>query len=187
MIGEQDDIPCEECLAHPRNWAQGRAAVVYAGGGQRIVLALKHGDRLDLAKPIGRWMAKAADDLPPADIIAPVPLHWTRLIKRRFNQAALLAQQVSRHSNTPMIPDLLTRSKRTKAQKDMDRTERIANMSAAIDITHRFKERIKGQEVLLVDDVMTTGATLSACAQACLGAGAKNVNVLVFARVAPIQ
>jgi ComF family protein len=118
------------------------------------------------------------------DIIAPVPVHWSRLLRRRYNQAAELSKHIARIRLVDHIPDLLTRSKRTSMQVDMSREERIANQRSALTLTPRFSEAIKGKRVLLIDDVMTTGATMSACAEACLKAGSADVNALVFARVA---
>jgi ComF family protein len=185
MLGEPDGVPCDGCLYHPQAWSQGRAVAVYAGGARRIILGLKHGDRLDMGPTLARWMATAGHDvLNDADIIAPVPLHWTRLLKRRYNQAVELSRHLAQGRDMEHIPDLLTRTKRTSMQKDMSRDERFENQRDALKITNRFAQDIIGKRILLIDDVMTTGATLSACAEACISAGAANVNVLVFARVA---
>jgi ComF family protein len=134
---------------------------------------------------LARWMANAGDDvLSNADIIAPVPLHWSRLLKRRYNQAAELSRHLERGREAEYIPDLMTRTKRTSMQKNMTRDERFDNQREALKVTDRFVDSIQGARILIVDDVMTTGATLSACSEACISAGAANVNVLVFARVA---
>jgi ComF family protein len=185
MLGDDDGVPCDDCMQHPRIWARGRAAAVYAGGARRVTLALKHGDRLDMGPTLARWMVKAGRDIiEGTDVIAPVPLHWSRLLKRRYNQAAELSKRVAQQCDVDHVPDLLTRHRRTIMQEDMTRDERYNNLNDAIKVTGRFTDLVLGKRILLVDDVMTTGATLSACAQACVSAGATNVNVLVFARVA---
>jgi len=106
------------------------------------------------------------------------------LAKRRYNQAAELSKRIAQHTDIQHIPDLLTRFKRTSMQVNMNRDDRFENQRAALRVTARFEEIIQKKRVLLIDDVMTTGATLSACAEACMSAGADHVNVLVFARVA---
>jgi ComF family protein len=185
LLGDPDDVPCDDCLRQPQAWSHGRAVAVYSGGARRIALALKHGDRLDMGPTIGRWMVVAGHDiLQHVDIIAPVPLHWTRLLKRRYNQAVELSRHIAVASDNHHVPDLLTRFKPTSMQQDMTRAERFENQREALKVTDRFVNLVQGKRILLVDDVMTTGATLSACAEACISAGAANVNVLVFARVA---
>jgi ComF family protein len=177
---EEGDV-CDSCLHAPPAFGQGRAAMVYEGAGRRMILSLKHGDRIDLAKPMGRWMLRAAGPLArEADLIAPVPLHWTRLLKRRFNQSAELSREVAELAGAPSAPDLLRRTRQTETQDRKNRAERHDNMDGAFAVRDQWRTRIDGARVLLVDDVMTTGATLSACAEACRAAGA----ALVFARVA---
>jgi predicted amidophosphoribosyltransferase len=176
---------CEGCARHPPGWDRGRAAIVYSGAGRRAVLGLKHGDRLDMVGPLAGWMAVAGRDLlAEADLIAPVPLHWLRLIQRRYNQSGELARRLGRLSSRPVVVDLLVRTRRTIPQEGMDRTARQANQSGAFAVPLRHHARIEDRAVLLIDDVMTSGATLSACAEACRAAGAARVDVLVLARVA---
>jgi ComF family protein len=158
---------------------------VYSGPARRIILSLKHGDRLDVAAPLGRWMAGAAEDLiADIDVVAPVPLHWSRLLRRKYNQAALLAQAISTQTKVPCIPDLLLRNRRTTMQKGMRKQERLANQRQAVIAHPKQALHLRNKRVLLVDDVLTTGATLSACAEACYSGGADDVNAVVFARVA---
>lgn len=173
---------CESCLRHPPGWDRGASALVYGGAGRRLVLALKHGDRLDTVGPLAGWMAAAGRNLlPQADLIAPVPLHWRRLVRRRYNQSAELARRIGRIAEKPVLPDLLVRRRATPPQGG-DRAARAANQADAIAMSPR--RRVEGQRVLLVDDVLTTGATLSGCAEALRAAGAAGVDVLVLARVA---
>ncbi len=187
LPGEGDGQPvhCDDCLRIARPWSQGRAALRYGGNGRKLVLALKHADRLDLAAPAARWMARAAGPLiEPGLLVAPVPLHWLRLLKRRYNQAALLSAALARHERLDHCPDLLLRPRRTPTQEGRDRDGRFANVSGAIRVNPRRAARLAERPVLLVDDVMTSGATLAAAAEACLAAGAARVAVLVLARVA---
>lgn len=184
LPGEGEELSCDSCITFPPAWNHGAAAVLYAGGGRRMVLALKHGDRLDLAPALARWMLGPAKPLlKRADIIAPVPLHRWRLLRRKFNQSAELARHLSRLSGQYCLPDLLTRYLKTPSQDGLNRTQRMENQRGAFRITARHCNLVKGKSVLLVDDVMTTGATVSACAEALYGAGASNVDVIVLARV----
>jgi ComF family protein len=180
-------LVCDGCRHAPPAWGEGRAAALYDGPIRRAVLALKHGDRLDIATAAAPWLLRAGRPLVArADLIAPVPLHWTRLAWRRFNQSAELARALCRLAARPeaLAPDLLRRIRRTPSQEGRSRAARHANMAGAVAVSRRWATRIEGRRVLLVDDVMTTGATLSACAEALRAAGAAGVDVLVLARVA---
>ena len=186
LVGEAgaEDV-CESCQRHPPAWDRGAAAVIYAGAGRRVVLALKHGDRLDTVRPLAAWMAAAGRELlAEADMIAPVPLHWRRLLKRRYNQSAELARRLGRISGRPVVPDLLRRGRATLPQEGMTRAERAVNQAGAFSVNPRRAAAPSGRVVLLIDDVLTTGATLSACADALRAAGAARVDVLALARVA---
>ena len=184
VIGATDEggATCDDCLAIPRPWVSGRAAMLYQGRGRRIVLALKHGDRGDIAAPAAQWMVQAAGErIGPDTLLVPVPAHWMRLMARRYNQAALLAQEIARLTGAAYCPDLLTRRRRTKVQDGMTISQRFENLGAAIGPTRRAGA-MAGKPVLLIDDVMTSGATLAAATVASLAAGAASVSVLVLAR-----
>lgn len=176
---------CDDCLRIARPWTRGRAALVYRDNARRIVLALKHGDRHDLVPLAATFMAGIISrDLPPDAIFVPVPLHWTRMIKRRFNQAALLAQAVARRTGHDWCPDALLRRKQTRSLDGLSADARFATLQSAI-IPHRSRvQKLAGRTVVLVDDVMTSGATLAAAAEACVNAQARDVQTLVLARAA---
>ena len=187
LPGEETGKPvhCDDCLTIARPWTQGRAAMLYKDNGRQIVLSLKHGDRLDLARPAARWLAKVAEPmLLPGTLVAPVPLHWRRLLMRRFNQSALLSKGLARLAGLDHCPDLLLRRHATPSQEGRSRDERFANLAGTLTVHPRHGGRVKDRPVLLVDDVMTSGATLAAAAEACLAAGATRVSVVVLARVA---
>lgn len=182
---ETERVLCDECLADPKPWARGRAALLYAGTGRWLVLAFKHGDRLDLSGTLGDWLSEAGGPiLEPGMVVAPIPLHRLRLIRRRYNQSAILAQEVARHAKLGCLVDLFHRTRRTPSQEGRNRIERLVNMAGAIAVAPRHKAAIRGRHVLIVDDVMTSGATLRVATEAALAAGARKVSVLVLARVA---
>lgn len=186
LVGEAgpEDL-CDGCLRHPPGWDRGRAAILYGGAGRRAILAFKHGDRLDTAPALAGWLAAAGSALATdADLIAPVPLHWRRLMRRRYNQSAELARHLSRRTGTPVVPDLLVRQRMTTPQERMSHADRRENQRGAIAVSPRRAKRLEGKAVLLIDDVLTSGATLGACTDACRAAGAARIDVLVLARVA---
>jgi predicted amidophosphoribosyltransferase len=177
---------CDTCQAHPPLWDRGAAVFAYEGAGRRLVLGLKHGDRLDMLPMLAGWMLRAGRELTPeADLVIPVPMHWTRRLKRRFNQSAELAQSFcdSAGRRDSFAPGLLRRARRTASQDGRDRAGRAENLRGAIGLVPGAAERIAGRRVLLVDDVLTTGATLNAVTGVCRLAGASTVDILVLALV----
>lgn len=180
-----DEVLCDDCLRVARPWSQGRATMMYRDNGRRLILALKHGDRMDLARPAADWMRRAAEPLLRPDmVVVPVPLHWWRLIRRSYNQAALLSARLARAAGLAHCPDALIRRRNTGSQEGRDRDDRFRNLTGAFAVHPRRVDRIRGRSVLLVDDVMTSGATFAAATEACLTAGAKEVRILSLARVA---
>jgi ComF family protein len=184
LPGDEDGaVHCDACMASPRPWSRGRAALSYRGTGRKLVLALKHGDRTDLPAAASRWMLSAGTPLIRPDmLIAPVPLHWRRLFRRRYNQSALLSGALASRAGLDHCPDLLRRARATPTQDGRDREARFENMKDAIALAPARALRIEGRHVLLVDDVMASGATLAACAEACLRGGASGASVLTLAR-----
>lgn len=179
------DVTCDDCLAHARPWVAGRSAIRYRGKGRSMILAFKHSDRTDLARPMARWLLRAAQPILPKDaLILPVPIHWVRMVQRRYNQAALLARELAHLSGHEVLLDGLVRARRTRPHEHMSREERFANMTAAIHPRPGCQKTLRGRRVLIVDDVMTSGATLTAAAEAALTGGAAEVRVATLARVA---
>jgi ComF family protein len=178
------DMLCAGCIREPPAFDRARAALAYDDASRPLVLGLKHGDQTHAAPAYARWLQRAAGPLlAEADVIAPVPLHRWRLWHRRYNQAALLALALGRAGGVPVVPDLLVRRKRTPSQGGLNRTERRRNVRGAFVVRPGHAARVKGARVLLVDDVLTTGATVSECAKALRRAGAAAVDIAVLARV----
>jgi ComF family protein len=174
-----------QAIADPPAYGRARAAARFEDGpARRLVHRLKYSDRIELAKPLGRWMARAGVDiLAEADVLAPVPLHPLRLLTRRFNQAAALAAIVGQEAGKPCDLSLLARVKATKAQVGLSRAQRADNVQGAFRVPAGAESRVRGRRIVLVDDVLTSSATANAAARALLRAGAASVDVLVFARV----
>ncbi len=175
---------CAACLASPYAFQRSRAACVYDEASRGLILKYKHGDQQQFSGLFARWIARAASDLiADADAVAPVPLHRIRLLSRRFNQAAEIARPLARHAGLDYLPDALIRIRATTSQGGKSMRGRRLNVKAAFAVTEAGRRRIKGRRILLIDDVLTTGATGEACARTLLDAGARAVDLAVIARV----
>ena len=173
-----------QAIADPPAYQRARAAVRYDDIARKLVHAFKYGDRLDLGPLLGRWMTRAGRELfDDADALVPVPLHWQRLWARRFNQSAALAEAIARASGIPVAHAALRRVKATEQQVGLSRAERATNVQGAFRVAPADKAAVAGRRLILVDDVLTSGATADACTRALLRAGAAQVDILVFARV----
>lgn len=173
-----------EAIDDPPAFGRARAAVRYDDVAGALVHALKYGDRLDLAPTMGRWMAQAGRELiADADAIVPVPLHWRRLWARRFNQAAALGRVIAQASSLPVVDDALKRQRSTRQQVGLTRADRATNVQGAFEVPEGRRAAVDGRRLLLIDDVLTSGATVDSATRALLRAGAAQVDVLVFARV----
>lgn len=173
-----------EAIASPPAYQRARAAVRYDDVARTLVHALKYQDRTDLAPTMGRWMARAGHELlKEADALIPVPLHWQRSWSRRYNQSGALARVIAGQAGIPVWGDVLRRTRQTRQQVGLSRAERARNVQGAFNVALEKKAAIQGRRVVLVDDVLTSGATVDTCARALLRARAASVDVLVFARV----
>jgi ComF family protein len=171
-------------IADPPVFNRARSVARFDGAARELVHKLKYGDRQELALAMGSMMATAAaDSLGEATVIVPVPLHWTRLWQRRFNQAAALAAVIGAKTGLPVEPQWLRRRKRTASQVGKTRAERQANLQGAFVVPDNMKMPLRGEHVLLVDDVMTTNATANAASRVLMRGGAASVDVVTFARV----
>jgi ComF family protein len=175
---------CAACVAAPPPFDRARAVFRYDDESRDLILAFKHADRTSSTPSFAGWLARAgADLLADADLIAPVPLHWTRLFSRRYNQAALLAVALGRLGGKPVVPDLLIRRRATPKQGRLGRLARQRKVAGAFALHPRQRDRVANRRVLLIDDVVTTGATAAGCARVLRQAGAAGVDVLALARV----
>jgi ComF family protein len=180
-----EGVKCVACMQSPPVFDKARAALAYDDISRDLILPLKHADRLEAASLFGRWMANVAKDLiSDADTLMPVPLHWRRLAKRRYNQAAVLAHAIAKHTNLSVDAASLQRPKPSVSQGEMPSARaRLKNVARAFTVSNAQKHGVQGRRILLVDDVLTTGATLNACAKALKRAGAGSVSVVTLARV----
>lgn len=177
-------LRCTACLSQPRAFDRARAACFYDDGSRELILQFKHADRTDLSPLFCAWISRAAPELlTDADAILPTPLHRARLFKRKYNQAAELARPLARLSGADYLADILRRARDTGSQAGKSGTGRARNVQGAFAVADRHRKRIEGRRLLLIDDVMTTGATAEACARALKRAGALSVDVAVIARV----
>lgn len=175
---------CAACLTRPPPWDRARAALVYDDISRIPILALKRAGRRDGLKVMANWMAAAGPDiLSEADLILPVPLHYRRLVQRGYNQAGWLATTLGRATSTPVSHTALIRTRATPSQAGLGPRARHANVAGAFRIQATKKPLIAGKHVILIDDVMTTGATLRAATKAVSAAGAAGVDIITLARV----
>jgi len=182
-VALEGDNLCAACLAQPPAFDMARAILAYDEKSRGAVLALKHADRLDLVPGFARWLSRTGRTmLENSDMVVPVPLHPLRLWRRRYNQSAELARRLARDWNLPYEPLALVRNRSTQSQGAMPSAKaRRRNVLGAFKVP--LGARVAGKRILLLDDVLTTGATVQACARALKRAGAARVHVLVLARV----
>jgi len=177
-------VRCAACTARPRAFDRARAACLYDEASRDLILKLKHADRTDLAGLMARWLSRSARPLlADVDVVVPVPLHRWRLLRRRYNQAAEIARPLARGQGLAFLPDALERVRDTATQGGKSATGRRRNVAGAFAVRETMRDRLAGRRVLLVDDVLTTGATAQACARALKAAGAATVHVAVIAKV----
>jgi ComF family protein len=178
------DARCGACLRKPPAYDRARAVFRYDTESRDLILAFKQADRTESAPVLAGWMARAgAELLESAELIVPVPLHWRRLVRRRFNQAALLARILGRLSDRAVEPQALMRRRATESQGRFGRLGRFRNVAGVIAASPKYRKMLENRQILLIDDVITTGATANAAAKALISAGARGVDVLTLAKV----
>ena len=178
------DARCGGCLRNPPAYDRARAVFRYDDASRDLVIGLKHADRTETVPTLAGWMARAgATLLDSAELIVPVPLHWSRLAARRFNQAGLLAQAIGRAADRPVQVQALVRRRATRSQGHLGRLARFRNVKGSIILNARQVTAVANRRILLVDDVITTGATVESAAKALISAGARGVDVLALAKV----
>lgn len=182
--GDFTEGRCAPCLSHPMAFGRARAACLYDDGSRPLILRFKHADDQPLAPLFARWLSRAARPLlDQVDAVVPVPLHPSRLLARRFNQAAEIARPLARSERLDYLPDSLVRRAATASQGGLGARGRKLNVKGVFSAPEARRSRLRGRRILLVDDVLTTGATAEACALALLNAGARSVDLAVVARV----
>ncbi len=181
FIPEIENI-CGQCLKKPPHFHRAEAVFKYNDTIKRLILPFKHGDHIELTELFVRFMtANNRELIDKNQVIIPVPLHWTRLLKRKYNQAALLAKRLAKRHHKVYAPLVLKRIKSTKSQGHLSPKERSKNVRGVFVV--KDLKQIQGKSILLIDDVFTTGATANECAKVLLKAGAESVDVLTIARV----
>ncbi|MCX5614279.1 ComF family protein [Bombella saccharophila] len=175
---------CETCEIRPPLWRKGRSAFLYEGQARQLIMGLKYGSKTEHAATLARFMTTAgADILKPDTVLVPVPVHRWRLWTRGYNQAALISRVIARKQGLAHCPNGLKRQFRTEALAHLSRHGRHHQLAGAMTVNPRHSEFLQGRSVILVDDILTTGATLGSCAKALLEIGCVSVDILVAARV----
>ncbi|MHA1540369.1 MAG: ComF family protein [Alphaproteobacteria bacterium] len=180
----EDETICGACAQKRPLFEKGRSIVRYDDGSKKIILSFKHGDVVDLVPAFVGWIVGHQKEfVMDADLLVPVPIHRWRLLKRRYNQAALVSNALGRRLEKESFPDLMRRIKNTPPQEHKSIISREDNVRGAFVVHSKYLETVRGKRILLIDDVFTTGATITSCTKVLLKAGASSVSVLTLARV----
>jgi ComF family protein len=180
--GERGPLICGPCLKDPPPFSATQAACRYTPASRALVLQLKYADATHLVPLFAKWMTRDSRIFECVDAIIPVPLHWTRLLSRGFNQAGLLANAISKETHLPFWPHILKRPKKTAPQGSLSKEDRHAALKRAFRVDQKFKSHVQGKILMLIDDVMASSATVKFSTKALLTAGAKEVRVNVLCR-----
>jgi ComF family protein len=176
---------CASCLDYPPSYDSARAAIKYDEASRSIILGFKHADKTHAAAAFTPWLKLAGQRmLEQGDLLIPVPLHRRRLIARRYNQAAIIAQYLSKETGVPARLDALHRKRATTPQGHLSASQRFKNVRSAFAINPAHAQSIEGKKIILIDDVYTTGATVNECTKVLKAHGAQEVHILTLARVA---
>ena len=179
----EDEHICAQCLKNPPPFDRGRSIVRYDDGSKHLLLKFKHGDHTEFAPLFTQWFLQTSQDFfEEIDLIIPVPLHPWRLLKRQYNQAALLARMLSFATHIPWSGEILVRKKSTVSQGHLSFKARHRNVKNAFFCSPEWKKRLSYSHCLLIDDVWTSGATIHACCETLLRSGSEKVSVLTIAR-----
>ncbi len=179
-----DNALCAGCIKSPPNFTQLRSSLIYDDASRNIILSFKHADQMQLVISFVPWLKNAGQDmLAEADFLMPVPLHRWRILRRRFNQSALIAQKLGKHIGVKCLSDGLARIRHTPTQGYLRTKERHQNVKHAFEVNPKHLDVIKGKKIVLIDDVFTTGATVEECTKKLLKSGALSVSILTLARV----
>ncbi|MEZ5692041.1 MAG: ComF family protein [Rickettsiales bacterium] len=174
---------CAGCIHDEPKYTRARAAFCYDEHSHKLITRLKYSDQTQLAITYSNWLINAGKEfIEVSDIVTPVPLHYLRFIGRRFNQSALLASNLASKTNISYLPDLLKRKRYTKPQTGLTKKQREKNVRNAFLVNEHYIKSVKNKNILLIDDVFTTGSTINQCSKSLLKAGASQVNVLTLAR-----
>jgi ComF family protein len=183
-IDEAASLLCASCMADPKPYNKARSAIVYDDASRNLILAFKHGDQTHMTLTFVPWLKRAGlEMLDDCDLLVPVPLHWLRLLKRRYNQSALITSRLARETGIAHVPDILKRVRHTPVQGHLSSRDRQKNVAGAFIVNAKHRQTVRGRKIILVDDVFTTGATIGECAETLYAAGALRVDVLTVARV----
>ncbi len=175
---------CAACLVAPQDYDCARSSLVYNDQSRGFILRFKHGDQTQSVVAMMPWLYQAGGEFwGDTDVIIPVPLHRWRLLRRRYNQAALMAQGLSKKTKIPYIPDMLIRTRSTPVQGHLNASERKKNVASAFSVHPKYAGNVRGKKILMIDDVYTTGSTVNECAKVLKRSGAARVDVLTLARV----
>ena len=186
--GTKEGNVCAACQKTPPLYNKARSALIYDDASRDIILAYKHADQTQSVPSFVPWLKRAGESvLKDADFLVPVPLHRWRILRRRFNQSSLMAQYLSRETKIPCLLDVLKRTRATATQGHLQADARQKNVKNAFSVNPKYLEAIRNKHIVLVDDVYTTGATITECTKTLLKAGAASVDVLTLARVVKPQ
>jgi ComF family protein len=178
------DYLCGQCLSTPRHFEKSKSLLVYDDGSRKMILSFKHADAPHLHTTLAPLLVNLGKDfLNPDSVLVPIPLHWRRLVSRRYNQSAILANAMSKISGVICWPDVLMRVRHTPPQGHKSAKDRYQNVAGAFEINSIYQDKLNDKKIVLIDDVFTTGATLDECAKVLKSAGVKSVNLLTLARV----